>query len=394
MRQFFFADNHTVFAAASGLTIIYLGRGPGMSRFALELAQAAEGIADTPIRMILSRGNPLHERFRDVRLHVDFVRTVESASLFSVLSHFPSARRHILRNLATYRPAAVLSLMPHIWSPLLVQAVRQLGIRYLSITHDAYAHPGDPTAVLTRWLLEEARRADVAFCLSRFVAQQLLQRVTLRSERIQPLFHPDLTYGASLANRQLIGGRLRLLFIGRIMQYKGLGLLVDAVELLRQWDVPVHLCVAGHGALGKDADRLHRLGCEVINRWIDDEEMGALLARHDAVVCPHIEASQSGVAAVAMGSCMPVVATPVGGLTEQVVDGKTGVLAAQATPESFADAIVRLACDTTLYTSISRHLTDTAQERSMETFLGAVRQVVEQGRITAEACTKAAAKLD
>lgn len=382
----FFSDNSIAFGAASGLTVIYLGRGPGMSRFALELAQAAaERLDPGPIRFILSRGNPLREQFRDVPLQVDFVPTVESAAPTSVISHFPSARRAILRNLSIHRPAAVLSLMSHIWSPLLVQSIRRLGIRYLSVTHDAHPHPGDPTAILTRWLLEEARRADVALTLSRFVAQQLVQRVTLRSNAVRPLFHPDLTYGAALAHRRLEGRRLRLLFIGRIMEYKGLDLLVDAIEILRQRQVPVDLCVAGHGSLGNNADRLRRLGCEVINRWIEDDEMPALLARHDAMVCPHIEASQSGVAAVALGNLMPIVATPVGGLVEQVIDAKTGVLATHALPEPFADAIARLACDATLYEKISCHLTETAPQRSMATFLDAIFRTIDLPRTTAEA---------
>lgn len=91
-----------MFAAVSALTIIWLGCGTGMGFVRPRIGQAAEGVADTQNRrLILSRGHPLHEPFRDVGLHVDFLRTVESASLLSVLSQFRSALRHILRNLAT-----------------------------------------------------------------------------------------------------------------------------------------------------------------------------------------------------------------------------------------------------------------------------------------------------
>ncbi len=49
------------------------------------------------------------------------------------------------------------------------------------------------------------------------------------------------------------------------------------------------------------------------------------------------------VVAAAYGAGLPVVATPVGGLAEQVVDGTTGVLARGSTSAAdFADAIRRL----------------------------------------------------
>jgi glycosyltransferase involved in cell wall biosynthesis len=63
---------------------------------------------------------------------------------------------------------------------------------------------------------------------------------------------------------------------------------------------------------------------------------------------PYVEASQSGVALTAFGGGMPVVATPVGGLGEQVRDGVDGLLAAAATPAAFADALARVATDPAL----------------------------------------------
>jgi glycosyltransferase involved in cell wall biosynthesis len=60
---------------------------------------------------------------------------------------------------------------------------------------------------------------------------------------------------------------------------------------------------------------------------------------------------------------------PVGGIAEQVVDGKTGVLAASVDAEALAAAIRRLATDAALYGRISAHLSDTAEQRSMRTFM-------------------------
>ena len=54
---------------------------------------------------------------------------------------------------------------------------------------------------------------------------------------------------------------------------------------------------------------------------------------------PYVEASQSGVIAIAHSLSTPVVVTPVGGLMEQVIEGPNGLISEKVTPESLASAI-------------------------------------------------------
>jgi glycosyltransferase involved in cell wall biosynthesis len=260
--------------------------------------------------------------------------------------------------------------MPHVWTPLLAPAIRQMGIRYATIVHDVAAHPGDVYGVFARWLLREAHMADLAITLSDAVAEQLVGRHQIPNDRVLRLFHPDLEYDGTGAIRRRSPDRpLRLLFFGRIMAYKGLTLLIDAVEMLRRQGIHVHLGVAGSGRIGPEWRRLAALDAEIVNRWIDDSEVGALLSRYDAVAAAHVEASQSGVVAAAFGHRLPVVAMPVGGIPEQVIDGRTGVLAPEIGAAALASAIRRLAVDPGLYDRISAHLHETAAQRSMALFV-------------------------
>ena len=126
------------------------------------------------------------------------------------------------------------------------------------------------------------------------------------------------------------------------------------------------------------ASALAALDAEVINRWLDDKEIAPLLARYDAMALPYIEASQSGVAAVAFGSCMPVIAMPSGGLAEQVIEGRTGVIAGEVTARAFADAIRRVAVNPSMYAQVSRSLQDGAKGRSMGTF---IERLLEDGAL-------------
>ena len=59
----------------------------------------------------------------------------------------------------------------------------------------------------------------------------------------------------------------------------------------------------------------------------------------DLVALPYQQVSQSGVLHLAYGFSRPVVAYPVGGLTETVIDGETGWLCAQPTPSALATAL-------------------------------------------------------
>ena len=100
--------------------------------------------------------------------------------------------------------------------------------------------------------------------------------------------------------------------------------------------------------------------------------MTSILDRYDAMACPQVEASQSGVVAAALGHGMPVVAMPIGGIAEQVVNAETGVVADQVTAEAFAAAIRRLAEEPGLFETISTHIHETAGERSMDRFLNEI----------------------
>ena len=253
-----------------------------------------------------------------------------------------------------------------------------MGIRYVSVIHDVVPHPGDKTAWLTPWLLRDAKHADLVVTLSRSVAERLVGQKRISISQILPLFHPDLRFGSSGKSRTLDPDcPFGILFFGRIMAYKGLSLLIDAVEMLRASGHRIRLGIAGSGPLGAELERLRALDAEIMNRWISDDEVSGILARYDAIACSHVEASQSGVVATAFGNCMPVVAMPVGGIAEQVVDGKTGVLARRVSAQAFADAIRRLIVDGRTYASISQHLHESAPDRSMGRFLSEITKEVE-----------------
>ena len=101
---------------------------------------------------------------------------------------------------------------------------------------------------------------------------------------------------------------------------------------------------------GPDLERLsgelsRRPWFEVRGRYVPDTEMAQLVLDADVLALPYVEASQSGVVALAIGSALPVVATDVGQLGP--LTRATGVgTVVQPDPAEIAEAIVGLLSDT------------------------------------------------
>jgi glycosyltransferase involved in cell wall biosynthesis len=351
----------------------YWGRRGALSQFTLEVARAA--IADPRVEatVSVSRQNENFANFAELGPALFAVDTFKTNAGALLQAHRIMQLRHQLYNrLCRDRTQAVIELMPHIWSPLVMPVVGKAGVRYCTIIHDADAHPGDRTSWVKALIDRSVLSADLVLTLSSAVAGRLAATGRLSRDKVITLFHPDLVYGPCLTKEPPApGGPWRLLFLGRIMPYKGLSLFLDAVDHLRGEGFAVDVGVMGEGALGANAARLARMEAEVVNRWLTPKEIADAFARYHAVVLSHTEASQSGVAAAAFGAGVPVVATPVGGLVEQVIDSITGILALRADAPSLAAAVQRL-LEPHVYTATCGNLARSAGERSMARFVSDV----------------------
>lgn len=358
-------------AAKHRVLFLHWGRRGSVSHHLLDIVTAARASDEIDPFVSVSRQSESYELFTRFGERLFPVDTFERGhGALTQAWRLPSLARALTRFLRQQRIEAVVVLMPHVWSPLMSSAIRRGGARHISVIHDAERHPGDETGIVLRWLLRDARQADHVVTLSDAVADTLLHRARIPADRIIRLRLPDLDYGASASRQPPTANEpWRLLFLGRLMRYKGLSLCIDAVELLKRQGYSVALGVYGEGDLGDEDRRLRALGAEVVNRWLSEGEIAQLLPRYHLMILSYIEASQSGVAAAAFGSGMPVVATRVGGLVEQVRPGRNGVLAEDLTSEAIADAISRLIAEPETYLALCRHIEEDSSERSARRFV-------------------------
>jgi glycosyltransferase involved in cell wall biosynthesis len=360
------------------LMLAYWGRYGGLPQLTLELGRASKRLgqlSDTTISVsamneLVKEYEIFGEAIFKVKTYATPIGSLDPVALIKL-------RRAVWERLIEDGTRFFVSLMPHVWSPVVTPMLREAGIRHTVIIHDADPHLGDRTALINRWLLREAKLADRVVTLTRSVAERLIESNVVAEDKISVLFHPNLTY----ANDSIPNGQetspLRLLFFGRILPYKGLKNFVSAVELLRGENLPLTVGIFGAGELSSERTRLEALDAEIVNRWISPDEIGGIFARHDVVVVAHTKASQSGVIAAAHGAGVPVVCTPVGGLVEQVVPDINGVVANDISPEALAGAIRRFEDDKTLLSRIRRNLNTTNKTRSVDRFLTELAEIAQ-----------------
>lgn len=213
--------------------------------------------------------------------------------------------------------------------------------------HDVFRHPGDKGAVLGS---EYTRR------LAFYKSQQLIVHAELLKDALVQQFHvpqPQVSvlphgelgsmYKELATDKSVVREPYTLLFYGRIWPYKGLKYLLEAMPLIAEGIPEVKLIIAGRG---ENIEEYFLNDCdgryEILNHFIPEEEVAALFQRSTAVILPYIEASQSGVAAVAFAMGTPVVASNVGGLAEMIRHEKDGLLVPPSNASALADAIIRL----------------------------------------------------
>ena len=133
-----------------------------------------------------------------------------------------------------------------------------------------------------------------------------------------------------------------VLFFGGISSHKGIEYLCEAMDKVCKKHPDVKLVVAGKGKIYFDLNQyaIYSNGHLVLlNRYLDDTELVGLIRSSLFVVCPYVDATQSGVIMSAFALNKPVIATNVGALPSMVKNGLYGTIVPPRDVTSLATAI-------------------------------------------------------
>ncbi|MGQ0535424.1 MAG: glycosyltransferase family 4 protein [Methanobacteriota archaeon] len=155
----------------------------------------------------------------------------------------------------------------------------------------------------------------------------------------------DLESVRAAAPAALPGKRPRVVYAGRLVEGKGILELVESVRRLRSDGIAAELLVAGEGPLASAIDEragpwLHRLGYR--------DDLPAVIKACDLLALPsELEGTPRSITA-AMAAGVPVVATRVGGIPDQIGDDEAGLLVPAGDGRALAEALRRALSDADL----------------------------------------------
>ncbi len=238
------------------------------------------------------------------------------------------------------------------WAPCFwwfSQRLKSQDVEIVFLCHNVFGHEDAPWK---RRLGDLVLRSADRFVVHTVVDERNLRhRFPQRSVTIHPI--PVFEEFPEATTRLPRRAKLELLFFGFIRPYKGLEVLLEAINLLKDEDI--FLSVVGEFWKGEEDARQFIVDNKIENkvefepRYVSDGEAASYFERCDLVVLPYRSATGSAVIPLAYRYGKPVIATRVGGLPDVVEDGVSGTLIDPDSGAMLAEAIRKVLSSECIY---------------------------------------------
>jgi glycosyltransferase involved in cell wall biosynthesis len=233
-------------------------------------------------------------------------------------------------------------------------------------------HPG----TMWRMFQEQSRRnsnldAYQAVLVASHHMYQELERHGVPKDRLHlvPLPPPDVAPTLPPPARNMQG---RILFLGRLMDIKGVDYLLESLpQASQKLGRPLTVTIAGDGP---DRGKLEKLAAQLgvaaeFPGWVAPEQKLNLLRQSDLLAIPSLWPEPFGLVGIEAGSFgVPAVGYSVGGIPDWLIPGRSGELAPGQPPtiHGLADAIVRALADAGHYQKLCMGAWEVARSFSLE----------------------------
>ncbi|AYQ31230.1 glycosyltransferase family 4 protein [Runella sp. SP2] len=262
----------------------------------------------------------------------------------------------LLLKLTTLRKSYDIIYFPtvHPWNTLIILVWRALGNKTILTIHDAVLHPGEENFLLQLSLKYSMVFTSHLLFLTEYVRQTAYSRFNLKAP--YKIIAQGLLPLPNIKTSRGIKGK-NILFLGRISKYKGVELLIEAVNELPD-NAYDSLTIAGMPIykviLPEENPKI-----KLIEKYLAEEEMSDLLNGADIIVLPYLEASQSGVVLLAILAEKPIICTNVGGISEQLNSSECYFI--NPNKEELKKAISTLLSNSEMYISMQESLKNKQQ---------------------------------
>jgi len=221
------------------------------------------------------------------------------------------------------------------------------------ITYSFTAHAND--IFKSPWQMKQ-KIEDAVFCATctGYNANYLKNIYSNSTNKIFKVYHGiDLKLFKPIPrNYNQASKKIKLVSVARLREKKGFIYLIDAIQILKDKDIPVSLTIIGEGPererLEKRIDFLGLKNDIQLIGSVAHHEVREYLQQSDIFILPSIIASDNSrdgipnVILEAMAMELPVISTWVSAIPEAVEHEKTGLLVEPKDPEGIANAVIQL----------------------------------------------------
>jgi len=213
-----------------------------------------------------------------------------------------------------------------------------------------------------QWKDEELDLADYVFVASQHVRRTLSGVVPDEKIRVinygAPPLYPPRSFPLDASKP------LKVLFVGALIQRKGIGYLLDAVDMLGP---RVELTLVGtRFAVNARVD-------EACQRWrwfesLTHAQVLEVMRESDILVLPSLSEAFGLVVSEALACGLPVIVTPNVGAADFVIDGREAFVVPICSSEAIADRLHALDTDRNLLSVMSQNARETAAAKSWDVY--------------------------
>lgn len=242
------------------------------------------------------------------------------------------------------------------------------GIKYLSKIplvcniHDPFAHSGEENWRKTLAQILSYSHIKNFILFNKYYADEFSKKYKINRDKIfvsklgtHELFYQNYKNGTTCEDGSI-------LFIGKLSKYKGLEIFLESIKIISNNSKGYSFVVAGKPYPGYKIPSIPTLNnsnkLKIIDKYLTNQELAELIQKSTMIVCPYLDATQSGVVLTAYAFDKPVIATKVGGLPEYVWDYQTGLIVPPRDANALAEAIVKLKENPKLIESFKLNITE------------------------------------
>ena len=276
---------------------------------------------------------------------------------------YPKGRRpryiELLNLVRASEPTHLIAMTPCI--PLIAWGVRA-GRRVLPLLADSFRSKGLKAAIDYKLLGLLCNANAIQFVANHNLAASLdLYRIGVSADKVIPFDWPALIsphdFAAKMAPPSATA--FQLLYVGAVIESKGVGDAIGAVGLLRRRGANITLTLIGHGDLDVYAGVAKTQGLQDFVRFLgpqSHDEVVQAMRSHDAVVVPSHWSYPEGLPMTlyeALCTRTPLITSDHPMFALKIRDGYNALVFPQRDPEALAKRIAELMRSSELYSRLS-----------------------------------------